>query len=301
MSVFTKEENKAAGITGFATILTVDVRAVAHSVKWSLGKHKLSKDEKPTFVIFGFLNRLIYIAKRMRPDVVAFTLDSPKSLRRELFPGYKLKEEKKKTPQMQELDELARPQMIELDEYVLPSLGFRNIFIQEGYESDDILAHLARRYRAFSYVVIATNDQDMYQCLHKNVSIFNLRKNSIYNKKMFKQQWGISPKKWAEVKSLAGCTSDTVPGIKGVKEKTAIKYINNELNKTTQAFQNIVNSNDIRRRNKKLVKLPFKGLEDFKLKPDHLKMENLKSICKQYGFKTILKSKSQWKQSLKFK
>ena len=283
-------------------ILIIDVRAVAHSVKHSLGRHRLSNNEKPTFVIFGFLNRLLHIAKQVRPDIVVFAHDSKDSKRKEIFPGYKNRNfTNKKSPQMIELDELALPQMIELDEYVLPTLGFKNRFLVKGFEADDIIASLCKKYRSKNYITIATNDQDIYQCLHNNVRIFNLKRNEFYTKSSFCKEWNIKPETWATVKSLAGCTSDVVPGIIGVKEKTAIKYLKNQLKDTSKAYINIKNSNDIRKRNKKLVKLPFKGTPEFRIRPDHLSMKDLKKICKKYGIKSIARQEDQWRGILKFK
>ena len=91
------------------------------------------------------------------------------------------------------------------------------------------------------------------------------------------------------MKALAGCSTDSVPGIKGVGEKTAIKYLKNELKESSKIYQRIISKEgwNIYKRNIELVKLPFTGTKIFKLKTDKLSATGWKEVVEQLGMKSI--------------
>ncbi|GAH00618.1 unnamed protein product, partial [marine sediment metagenome] len=97
------------------------------------------------------------------------------------------------------------------------------------------------------------------------------------------------PREWKLVKALAGCSTDGIPGVKGVGEKTAIKYLTSQLKETTKACQAIISKEGIKifKRNLKLVALPFKGTNVFKLKKDKLSKEGWIKVTKTLGMKSL--------------
>jgi len=81
-------------------------------------------------------------------------------------------------------------------------------------------------------------------------------------------EYGIAPSQWADVKAIAGCSSDGVEGVRGVGEKTAAKFLRGNLKPASKAHQAIVAGNNVWRRNLPLVRLPFPGVGKFDLESD---------------------------------
>ena len=275
-------------------ILLIDTSSVLHAAKYSVGKKRLKHNEKDTFVIFGFLLKFQFLIKKIRPNLVVFATDSKTSKRKDMFAGYKDRNDNK-TDEQKALDELAFPQFSEVIENVLPKIGYRNILNAEGYEADDIIARICMDYKK-SGIIIVTNDEDMYQCLSSNVCIFKVSKNKYYTIRDFREEYGIEPHQWKRVKAIGGCKSDTVPGIEGVAEGKAIQYIKGTMPKTGKVYPRIKSFKGKRiiRRNKKLVVLPFKGTPRFRIKRDRLRKEGLVEIAETYGFRSILADLKYW-------
>ena len=295
-------------------ILLIDCSSVFHAVKYSLGKHKLSNNDKPTFVIYGFLMKLQYMLQKTRSDVVVYTTDSKDSLRKEFEHTYKEKRHKDKTKEQQALDDLAYPQFEEIENYVISALGYRNIFGAKGYEADDILARICKDYSDCE-IIMVTEDKDMYQCLSEMMCIFKPKSNQYYSVDNFRKDYGIEPKMWKRVKAIGGCVSDEVKGVMvpkdspekkqmHVAEKGALNFIKGLTKSTTKAHKAIVSraGKDRINRNKQLVILPYRGTPTFKILPDHPKKKGLMEVCQKYNFKSIISDKSvfdQWCKTLR--
>lgn len=285
-------------------IMIVDHSGICHGVKFAMAKHRLKSGEKSTFVIFGYLQTLQWLYRTIKPTISVIACDSRESKRKEIFAGYKAREEK--TPEMIALDKLALPQFDELKNYVLPMIGFSNIFEAKGFEADDIIASVCKKNKN-NNIVVVTRDKDIYQLLTPHVSIYEPYLRKYFTLEDYKEQYGITPKQWKKVKQIGGCSSDTVPGVEGVGENTAIKYILGKLpektkrGEPTKAFQNIQNGKDIIQRNKLLVNLPFKGTPTFKIQQDQLRKRGLKRIAKEYEFRSIKQDFETWKSILRLK
>ena len=274
-------------------ICLIDVSSILHTVKHSIGKkHKLSHNEKYTFIIYGFLFRLRAIAKNSLADQLVFCLDSDRSLRRALyFRQYKRHRiEQKKTPEQEHLDEISYPQFAIVKNQIIPQLGYKNIFHKAGFEADDIIASICQKYDEHE-IVIVSSDEDMYQLLSRRTSIIKPKDYRWYNLANFKAEFGIEPEDWKKVKAYAGCKTDGVPGLPRIGEKTAIQYIKNTINPNTKAYQSFIGQEAKRiiHRNKILTNLPLKGTPEFILrKDDSLSKRALIEICREYNFKSIL-------------
>lgn len=295
-------------------ILLLDTSSVMHAVKYSLGKYKLSNNDKPTFVIYGFIMKLQYMIKKIRPNVVVFTTDSDSSIRKKIEPSYKEKRHTNKTKEQEALDALAYPQFAELENYVIPTLGYRNVFGAKGYEADDILAQVCKDYPNCE-IIMVTNDKDMYQCLRLNVATFDPKHNKYFTLADFKKKYGIEPKMWKRVKAIGGCNSDEVKGVPipqddpdkkqmHVAEKGALNYILGLTKPHTKAHKAIESKEGKQRinRNKKLVILPLRSTPHFKILPDHPKRKGLMEVCKKYNFKSVTSDKvtfNEWCKNLR--
>ena len=135
-------------------------------------------------------------------------------------------------PAKQALIDDARRQFNLLYKDVLPMMGFQNVFMQTGYEADDLIAWLCYR-RPDDYMIVSA-DEDLLQLLSTTrfyaTRIWDFKKDRIITEEDFLNKYGgIKPIDWAKVKAMAGCSSDNVPGIAGVGQETAIKYLHGNL------------------------------------------------------------------------
>lgn len=251
----------------------------------------LSYGDVGTGVIYGFLNQLLSVGKKVAADQYIFCWDSKRSLRKEYYPFYKQKRSKKDEDEdHKEFWRKAFMQFGMIQHKVLPELGFKNIFVQAGYESDDIMASLVLN-NSIENPILVTSDDDLLQMLHK-CAIFNLNSNEIVDEEVFKGQYGIRPQDWVEIKKIAGCKSDEIPGIDGVGIKKAVQYIRGEMKEDSKIFQRIqsIPSQEIIKRNDWLVRLPLPGTKTFQIKRDYyISKGGYFAICKQYGIKSLLR------------
>ena len=181
-------------------------------------------------------------------------------------------------------------------------MGFTNIQYQHGIESDDLLASSVLNNRG-SHVMV-TSDEDMYQMLD-HCAIYNHRKKAIFNKKMFMETYGIRPSQWVDVKRLAGCTSDKIPGIPGVGVITAIAYIKNELKsgKKLDGIEKDVHKEveSIFHRNDWLVRLPMPETKKVKLSfaDETLSLDGFRIVCQDNSFRFLDRlARDEWVQFL---
>ncbi|MDY6957777.1 MAG: hypothetical protein SVK08_01335 [Halobacteriota archaeon] len=115
-------------------------------------------------------------------------------------------------------------------------------------------------------------------------------------KESFEKEWGISPEQWAEVKSVAGCLSDTIPGVYKVGEKTAASYIRGDLKKTYKTYKAIISNKEIIDRNRPIVKLPYEGTPVIKLKNNwKLDYVNFYAVFEEYGMNSFMTTDSVYR------
>lgn len=286
------------------TYVLIDCNGMCYRVLHTMSD--LSYHEKKTGVIFGFLKYLLMWSSKFDTNKFVFCWDSRKSYRKDIYPDYKKREVDKSDDEAVELRRIGYPQFNILRREVLPQIGFRNVWIKTGFEADDLLhaASINIGVLMDTEVIMVTSDNDMLQSLsdERNVKLFNPATKKVMTELDFYKEWGIPAVHWPQVKALAGCKTDNVPGLNGIGEKTATKYWNNQLSKTTKAYRLIMSEEGkhIYERNMKLVKLPFNhgkryigvlglGLMD-NFKKESLSFQNFIDICNKYGFKSFLKS-----------
>ena len=278
------------------TKVLIDCNYICHTAMHSTGF--LSNNDVDTGIIYGFFRQVlnIYLATKTR-DLV-FIWDSGQSLRKDYFESYKSGRHKNETPEEKEMRRRAYKQFQIIRKRLLPSIGFTNNFIQTGIEGDDIIAQIIIQNPQYKFD-IAASDKDLYQLLSRNVRMYKGVKKGFYTVDDFQDEYDIDPENWVRVKAIAGCISDTVPGIKGVGEKTVCKYLRGELKPSAAAYKKIVCDEGVQTEkfNMKLVKLPFPGTEEFKLSKDEFNIREFIKMCKYYSFRTILdEDLSEWRK-----
>ncbi len=178
-----------------------------------------------------------------------------------------------------------------LRDHLLFEVGFQNVFVKTGFEADDLMARLAATQ---GKTTIVTGDEDLYQVLSPLVSIYSPGKKKEITKASFIQEYGITPEQWVEVKKIAGCTSDMIPGVPGVGEKTAIKYLRGELKETHKTYQAILASTEIIERNDWLVRLPLPGTPQLQIRDDAVDGTGFRALCTRFGLFKLMNTISEW-------
>jgi len=171
----------------------------------------------PTNAIYGFTNMLMKLCRDWNPDYIAVVFDAKgPTFRHEAYDQYKAN--RKAMP-----DEL-RPQIPHIKDIVR---GFSMKVIEEqGVEADDIIGTLAKRCdQAGMKVVIASGDKDFMQLVSENVLMVDTMKDISYDVEGVRKRFGVGPDRVIDILGLAGDTSDNVPGVPGVGEKTALKLV----------------------------------------------------------------------------
>lgn len=263
--------------------LIIDCHAICHALKHTIGD--LSYEEQKVGVVFGFLKKLLSLSKEFNSNSFIFCWDSKKSYRRDIYPDYK----KRKPISSDELnfERFAFKQFVELRIKTLPLFGFKNNFIQTGLEADDIIAVITQNY--VKQFIIVSGDNDLYQLLSDSVSIYQPKKKKYITQESFAKEFDISSTDWAKVKQIAGCRSDTVEGIAGVAEKTAIKFLTGKLGTKTKVYDRIINGQYIINRNEALVRLPFINTKIPKISETEMfYVSNLIKVVDRYGFNSFL-------------
>jgi 5'-3' exonuclease len=251
---------------------------------------ELTHRGKATGVVFGFLKSISSLKDELQTDQIAFCFEGRESIRKKLFPAYKKKRsEKERTPEETQAFEDMVSQINLLRDDYLPKIGFKNIFAYRGYESDDTMAVLAKTTDKDDEVVLVTSDADLYQMLRPNVSIYSTHKRMLLTESWFVGTYGIRPKQWAVVKAMAGCSSDEIPGIRGVGEKTAIRYLKGELNKDHQIYRTIrePSSRAVVRQNRVLVELPLDGCPVPQIVDDKISRDGWREVCEDLGMSSL--------------
>jgi len=238
-------------------------------------------------VILGFLNQVQQLAQVFHTNKFIFCWDSVSSVRKAIFPEYKIKEDKDSlTSEEKTFNESCFRQFDILRTDVLSRIGFSNIYAQPGYETDDLIAMIVKERRSLDWMMV-TRDQDFFQLLNY-ADMYDPITKAVITAQSFKEKWGINPDLWAEVKAIAGCKSDKVPGVNGVAEKTAIKYLLKQLNPTSSKYKSIISGLADVERNRKLVSLPFPGTNLYKIKEDQFDFDSFYDVCNQYAMDMFL-------------
>ncbi|MDQ6892704.1 MAG: DNA polymerase I [Acidobacteriota bacterium] len=172
---------------------------------------------RPTNAIYGFVTMLRKMLREHTPDLLAVAWDGPeKTQRHEQYPAYKANRVAMQDDLASQLPEIRHV----LDAYRIPVLEL------PGYEADDVIGTLATKAAAQGFdVVIVTADKDMLQLVGPRVRVFHTGKEAFLDEAGVEAFFGVKPGQVADVLALMGDSSDNVPGVPGVGQVTAKKWI----------------------------------------------------------------------------
>ena len=202
-----------------------------------------NKKGQMTNGIYGFLTTMQKLLNETNPDAVAVAFDLPApTFRHKMYDGYKAN--RKKMP-----EELAS--QVPILKELLSALGYNPIMC-EGYEADDILGTFARYCEEKNYeCVLATGDRDSLQLISPNVTVriastkFGKPESTLYDEEKVKEVYNVSPLALIDVKALQGDSSDNIPGVKGIGEKTARDLVS-KFGSIDNIYSNLENSTEIK-------------------------------------------------------
>lgn len=198
-------------------LLAIDGNSLLYQAYHAFYKVNLTtKDGFPTGALKGFFTKLMELLKLEPTHVlIAFDVHAP-TFRHERYADYKLG---RKAPE----DDLK--QQMRVARELLKEMGIA-VAELERYEADDLLgtyAGLAEQ--ADMDVLIATGDRDSFQLITERTKIYYTKDNSIMDANALHERYGLSPDRMRDLKALMGDSSDHIPGIAGVGEKTALKLL----------------------------------------------------------------------------
>jgi ribonuclease HI len=172
----------------------------------------------PINAVFGFTRMLLDLLQENRPDYFCVVFDPPRedTFRREIYPAYKAHRDA--------MPEDLVPQL----PYIRRMLQALNIPALEapGFEADDTIATLARSYAAEGMeVTVVTSDKDLMQIVSDRIGLLDTMKGKRSGPLEVLERFGVLPELVADVLGLAGDTSDNIPGVPGIGEKTASQLV----------------------------------------------------------------------------
>jgi DNA polymerase I len=237
---------------------------------------------------------LLKVLKERSPDHVAVVFDAGRqTFRNEIFPDYKAN--RASMP-----DDLV-PQILPIKEMVrafnIPALELR------GYEADDIIGTIAHDCEGKGVdVVVVTGDKDLMQIVTGHVRLLDTMKEKESGDQEVKERFGVGPERVVDILGLAGDSSDNIPGVPGIGEKTAIKLIQEygSLDSVLERASEIKGKNGEKLREfaeqarlSRLLatidcRVPIDYcFDDFALSPPDNR--RLAEMFKEYGFTTLMK------------
>ena len=198
------------------TLYLIDGSAYIYRAFFALPALNNSKGLQ-TNAVYGFTTTLLKIVREHQPDCLAVAFDEKgPTLRHEEFKEYKAQRPPMPDGMKEQIPYIHR---------IVEALNI-SVVKQTGYEADDLIGTLARQGEQAGYdVVIVTGDKDMLQLLTPHIRIYDPVKNKWSGEAECRERFGVEPARVVEVMGLMGDSTDNIPGVKGIGEKTAMKLI----------------------------------------------------------------------------
>jgi len=206
-------------VDGYALIYRAFFAMIARPLKTTRGEN--------TSAAWGVTNFLVRLMEQHRPERLGWVHDVGTSFRQQTYPAYKATRQKLSEELQQDFDRSVERIAQLLEAFGVPLVGV------EGYEADDVIGTLATRAAGAGFrVVIVSGDKDFYQLIGPNVVLLNPGRGG---PAAVEEQWvdesnasdrlGVPPARVVDYLALVGDSSDNIPGVKGVGDKTALELI----------------------------------------------------------------------------
>ena len=284
-------------------LLIIDGNSIANRAFYALPF--LSNHEgKPTGAVFGFANILLKVLTEIKPSHLVVAFDhARKTFRNEIYSEYKM--QRKPSP-----DELVLQFPV-----IKEMLNVMNIEVieQSGIEADDIIGSVCKNFDGEK--IILSGDRDLLQLIDENTNVWLTKKGVSEVDKVdterLKQLFNLLPQQIIELKALMGDSSDNIPGVNGVGEKTALSLLDryrdidgvyahiDEIKGKLK--EKLVNDKDKAYMSKKLATIKCDCEIDFDIDRAKLNMpfdEKVFNFFKQQDFSSLLKNENLFKKNI---
>ena len=204
------------------TLVLIDGHALAFRQFFALERTAMkNSDNQPTWAVYGFFKAIFDLLSKIQPDSIAVTFDvSHHTFRTEMYEDYKANRESMPDSLGTQLELICQG----LQAFDIP------IYTRQGFEADDLIGTISARAKALGHkTLILTGDQDSFQLIDEEgfIKVLIPSKGELaeYNWNRVYDKLGVYPNQVIDYKGLRGDTSDNIPGIKGIGEKTAQKLL----------------------------------------------------------------------------
>ena len=219
-------DKPAAGVTAKSSakdqgeLFLIDGNSLAYRAFFALPESIATHDGRPTNAIYGLASMFAKMLADHRPSAVVVCWDAGWSGREKTYAPYKA--ERKSRP---DLLREQWPHLMPLAE----AFGFTNIKV-DGYEADDVIASLTMRAREQGIdVMVVSGDRDVYQLVEDGVRVMTTSRGvtdtKIYDRDGVVERYGVPPELVTDLIGLKGDTSDNIPGVPGIGDKTAAQLL----------------------------------------------------------------------------
>src|SRR5215217_6820472 len=201
-------------------LFLIDGNSLAYRAFFALPESIATSTGFPTNAIFGFASMLVKILTEHGPKATIVVWDRGHSGRKEVYADYKA--------QRSSRPDLFKQQWPHLEPLV-DAFGYANVSV-EGYEADDVIASIAEKAKAAGVpVTIVTGDRDSFQLVDEGVHIMatarGITETKLYDRQGVIDRYGIPPELVPDFIGLKGDTSDNIPGVPGIGDKTAAELL----------------------------------------------------------------------------
>jgi DNA polymerase-1 len=201
-------------------LFLIDGNSLAYRAFFALPESIGTSDGRPTNAIYGLASMLVKIIDEHHPQGVVVAWDAGWSGREKTYDLYKA--QRKPRP------DLLREQWPHLMPLV-EAFGYTNVKV-EGFEADDVIASLVKQAREEGIeVMVVTGDRDAYQLVTEGVRVMStsrgITETKIYDRAAVEERYGVPPELICDLMGLRGDTSDNIPGVPGIGEKTATQLL----------------------------------------------------------------------------
>lgn len=282
------------------TLYLIDGHALAYRTFFAMtatsGDSLRTSTGEPTAAIFGFMSVLFRLLEKEKPEYLAVAFDTGRTFRNDIFPEYKATREKMPDELRGQIERLRTI----IDAFDIPRLE------KENAEADDVLGTIAHQAVEKGLgVKIITGDRDLLQLVTERILV-NLPGRSMADAKDYGvndviEKMGVPPDKIIELKALMGDSSDNIPGVPGIGEKSAlnllrsfnsIEEIYDHLEEVPQKFKTkLENGKDLAFTSKDLARIRTDIdiiLDLEKASTAHLDFKAVEEIFKELEFRTLM-------------
>jgi DNA polymerase I len=216
----TKPKGSTKASEGDGELFLIDGNSLAYRAFFALPESIATADGRPTNAIYGFASMMAKILVDHHPRAVIVAWDAGMSGRELEYADYKAQR-----PPRPDLLSEQWPHLWPLAE----AFGFHNVKV-EGWEADDVIATLVRQTREAEIpVMVVSGDRDVYQVVDEGVRVMTtsrgVTETKIYDREGVIERYGVPPELVTDLIGLKGDTSDNIPGVPGIGDKTAAQLL----------------------------------------------------------------------------